>query len=276
MGRFSRLETDHKPEGHGDESTDVALRDVLSDLPPRPDPDGKDSKIDPAEMVEHGNQAFFRGAFKEALRWYSRAIDHDSTVTQPWVALIRTLLFKGDLREAGTWINRGLTLAPNSPHLMAMRAVLYAHRGMLRQAINNSDRVLEEHGNEPLAHMARGEVLLLADNKHADFCFQQSLKLAPSTDWMGPMLIGLIYEKRRQWAKAIQYYAKAAENNERLAVLWYRVGISRAAMGHTQHARRALDQARELCDADDPLLSKIYHARPGSIWRRLRHLFSRR
>ena len=275
MGRFSRLETDHGDKNRRQYPASDALHDAL-DKYPEPTPSDDTIDIGPAEIMERGDQAFYNRNFKVAMRWYSRAIDRDSTAIDCWVALIRALLFKGDLREAGTWINRGLTLTPSSPPLLAMRAVLYAQKGMLRQALNNSDRVLEDAGQEPIAHMARGEVLLLADNKNADFCFEQCLKLVPSTDWRTPLVIGMIHQNRRLWAKAIQYYAKAAEINERLAVLWYHVGACRAELGHALPAEKAFNRARELCAPDDPLLVKIFHAKPGSVWRRIVRLFRRK
>jgi len=273
MGRFSKLETG-KPAG---DPSAPRRADVFERVMKYPDaaslPELAD--LDADAYMRVGDQALFAGKLKLALRWYSRAMDKDSTQLKPWLALIRTLLLKGDLSEATTWITRGLTLFPEDPKLLALRAVQYARRGLVREAIASSDAVLERNGAEPLAHLARGEVLLLADNKNADYCFEQCLKLTRADDWQTPFVIALIFEERRMWAKAIQYYASAAERNERCAVLYYRVGLCRARLGHRQQALRAFEQARELCPPDDPLLGLIEHASPGSIWRRLLNLFHR-
>ena len=186
---------------------------------------------------------------------------------------MRVLLLRGALSEAATWLGRGLTLFPDSPHLMALRAVLYARRGMMRQALNNSDAVLEQNANLPLAHMARGEVLALADNKNFDYCFEQCLKLTPAHDWKTPLTIGIFLEERRLWAKAIAWLTKAAERNEAAPAVWYHVGLCRAQLGHTLQAQRAFEQAQELCQPGDPLAAKINSARPGSFLRRIVNLF---
>ena len=271
MGRFSKLETGQ----HRDKPDLVPRAEALESGVAYPTGDAETEKVDldASGWMRLGDEALYRDDKKAALRCYSRSMAKDSTLIQPWVAMIRTLLFKGDLSEATTWINRGLTLFPNSPHLLALRAVQYGHRGMIRQALNNSDAVLEQSSSEPLAHLARGEVLLLAENKNADYCFEQALKIIPPDDWRTLMTIGLILEDRRLWAKAIHFYARAAERNEHAAAVWYRVGLCRAELGHTQQAQKAFQEARDLCPPGDPLLPKIEHARPGSIFKRLRNLF---
>ena len=162
MGRFSKLETG----GRKGEPEGVPANGVSPEFPFTPTaPQDEREDLDQATCLRLGDEALFRDDRRTALRWYSRAMDRDSRAIEAWVAMLRVLLFKGDLGEAQSWINRGLTLIPASPHLLALRAVLYARRGMMRQAINNSDAVLETAGTVPLAHMARGEVLLLADKQ---------------------------------------------------------------------------------------------------------------
>ncbi|MCL5271215.1 MAG: tetratricopeptide repeat protein [bacterium] len=269
MGRFSKLETG----GRGGEP--APDRDAVSPEFPFTPAAGKDERedLDQAACLRLGDEALFRNDRRAALRWYSRAMDRDSRAVEAWVAMLRVLLFKGDLGEAQSWVNRGLTLIPGSPHLLALRAVLYARRGMMRQAINNSDAVLETAGTVPLAHMARGEVLLLADNKNAQYCFDQCLGLTPPDDWRTPLMIGLIHEDRRLWARAIHYYGIAAQRTEREPALWYHVGLCRAELGHAAQARKAFEQAGQICQPGDPLLLKLSHASTGSLWLRLRNLF---
>lgn len=272
MGRFSKLETGRKkPEGQ----QDGAKPEIEQGGGGFPDqgPFAETADLDGSGWLRLGNEALFRDDRKAALRWFSRAMDKDSRLIEAWVSMIRTLLLKDDITEATTWISRGLTLFPNSPQLLALRAVQYARRGMMRQAINNSDMVLEQNGNEPLAHIARGEVLMLADNKNADYCFEQGVRMTPAADWQTPFVVGLIFQDRRLWARAIQYYLIAAERNERSAALWYQIGRCRAQLGQTAMARKAFAQARQICPPNDPLLSKIEHAEPGTVFKRVLNLF---
>ena len=275
MGRFSKLEpTQPSPAQPGPAEPTLPTR-------PEPGAPGRESAEEradrtAAEWLALGDHAYLRGDFKPALRWYSRALDKDTTLLEGWVSMVRVLLFRRDLGQAETWANRALTLFPNSCQLLALRAAAFARRGLIRQALNNSDAILAEHAADPIAQIARGEVLLLDGNKNADFCFTQALTLVPANDWKTPATIGMIYEERRMWAKAIQFYTQAAERNESSPELWYRISGCRAELGHSQQARRALEQARELCSPDDPLLFKINHAGTGTLWNRVVQLFKKK
>lgn len=274
MSRFSNLETTAPKQPppqrgmieHGVESSAPIIGENEETL----------ADSDAAGCVRQGDEAFFRGDYKNGMRWYSRAIDKDSRSIEAWVGLVRMLLLKGDLQDAYTWLGRGLTVFPSAPQLMALRGANYARRGMLRQAMSNTDAVLEQNPNLAIAHMARGEALLFADNKQADHCFEQAVKLTPTLDWKTPMLIGMIFEERRQWARAIVFYTRAAERSERHPALWYHVGLCRAQLGQGHLARKAFDQAEALCVADDPLLLKLSKAKTGSLWGKIIGVFRKK
>lgn len=270
MGRFSKLE----PTQPGEPSDDKPIPTLDTRLTPgEPGATGDSLKFTAIEFVEMADQAWLRADYKNALRYYSRALDKDSTLANAWVDMIRVLLLRGDLSQADTWTNRALTLFPNHGSLLAMRAVVKARRGIMREALNNSDALLAQHPADPVTQIARGEILLLAENKNYDFCFSQALTMVNTHDWKTPAVIAMILEEQRLWAKAIQYYTKAYERNETSAALLFRVARCRAELGHAQQARKALAQARELCPADDPLIVEIDRASTGSVWNRLKNLF---
>lgn len=274
MGRFSKLEPT-RPASAPETQPPPEAR------PPAPGAPGGGEAEESAqrtagEWLALADQAFLRGEFKQALRWCSRALDKETTLLEGWVTMVRILLFRGDLGQAETWCARALGLFPESGPLLAIRAVIFARRGMLQQALNNSDAVLARHAAEPTAQIARGEVLLLAGSKNAEFCFGQALKLAPANDWRTPAAIGMIHEERRMWARAVHYYAQAAERDAASAALWWRIAACRAELGQSQSSRTALQRARELCEEGDPLLLKIERAGAGSLWKRLRGLFRRK
>ena len=273
MGRFSRLETGHAPAAPPPPTTDT-LEPVTYYPPAESQPD--EQELSTQASLGRADQALFGNDYKGAERWYSRAMGLDSTLLAPWLGVIRTLLLRGRLSEAYTWNGRGLTVFPESPELTAMRAVIYARRGFIRRAMTNSDAVLEQNASLPLAHLARGEVLILAENKNFDFCFEQCLKMAPPHDWKTSFLIGLILEERRMWGKALVYFSHTAERSEHIPALWFHVGRCRAQLGHRHKAQKAFDRARELCAPGDPLLSRLDQAGPGSLWRRLSRFFSRK
>ena len=102
------------------------------------------------------------------------------------------------------------------------------------------------------------------------------MELAPLDDLHTPMLIGLICEEQRAYAKAINWYSQASERNSRHPAVWYRVGCCRVEMGHRPQAQKAFEMAAGFAAAEDPIRQKIERVRTGSFWRRLRRLFSLR
>jgi tetratricopeptide (TPR) repeat protein len=175
MGRFSRLETGQ---------TGASIDPIVSDeIRPSDGVSAADyATQDAAGCIDHGDRLLFMDERRQALRWYSRAVDLDSTRMDGWTRMILTLLMHGDLGEAAAWIARSLTVYPESPCLLALRAVEYARRGMIRQAMAATDSAIERAGNDPIAYLARGEVLLLAENKNASYCFDQAAKIVSPDD----------------------------------------------------------------------------------------------
>ncbi|HOR27099.1 MAG TPA: tetratricopeptide repeat protein [Candidatus Sumerlaeota bacterium] len=270
MGRFSRLET--QPSAR---KADAAPGEFggAGDYPPSEEAPPGDAGLDAPGCVQRGWRALAREDYRSALRWFSRALDLDSRRPEPWIDVALTHLLLGDHKQAQTWIGRGLIAFPEEPGLMALRAVCHARRGLLRQAMNHSDAVLERSPNLALAHVARGEVLMLADNPNQDYCFEQALKTAGGSDWMTPLVICLILRGRKQWVKALTYAIAATERNEREPALWYHVGRLRAALGQGAKAERAFEQARALCAADDPLRPKLERKADGFLLTRLKAWF---
>lgn len=272
MGRFSNLEVNASNERRGGRPPAGDLR--VGEAMPEPilDAEGR-LDLGAKACIERGDHALYRSDLKGALRWYSRAIDEDSTHLESWVNLLQVLLLRGNLSEAISWMQRGLALHPDAAALLGLRAVIHARRGMMRQALNTSDVVLERAGDQPLSHLVRGQVLMLAGNRNADYCFEQALKLTGRGDFKTPYQIALFLMDQRQWAKAIDYFRTAEERNPRHPALWYQVGVCRANLGHRAQAQRAFAQAREMCAPEDPLLKALDRAWPGSLWRRLANIF---
>ena len=272
MGRFSRLETGQP--GHGGEDPDDPLGSCRIDHAyPRAPGDEAGENLTVEICLAKGAEAMFRGESKPALRWYGRAIDIDAAATEPWVGMLRVLLLTGNLAEAGTWVHRGLTLFPDLPELLAMRAVMLARRGMVRDAMALTDALLERNSNLALVHVARGEVLALAGGRGWERCLRQGLELVPGDDWATPLWITLILRERRLDARALQYALKAQERNPHSPTIWMVIGQCHGRLGRRSQARKALARARELCEPDDILLARIDRVEPGSILRRLLCLF---
>jgi tetratricopeptide (TPR) repeat protein len=262
MGRFSRLETGKQESAPARPQT----VDLMESGPPTGADEADYEGRDAAGCIAQGDLLLFMEEQKQALRWYSRAVDLESSRIAGWTRLIGVLLLRRDLGEAGAWIGRALAVYPDTPSLIALRAVEHARRGLIRQAMAASDGVVEKAANDPVVTIARGEVLLLAGNRNASYCFDQVLKITPADDWKTPVWVALILKERRRWAKAIDYLARAAERKESEPRIWFQVGLCRAALGHRAQAEKAFSRAAELCEAQDPLLLKIQRSGKGTFW----------
>lgn len=262
MGRFSKLET----QSHARPGPEPA------DAPPGEEEYAHDAP----SQTRRGERAWFAGDETAALRWYSRAMQTDAALLEPWVAHARILILTDQIREAGVWINRALSVFPGAPPLLALRAVQHACGGMIRQAMASSDAVLTSSGDDPSAWLSRGHVLIVADNKNAEFCFQQAIQSTRADDWQTPFWIGLTLDSERRWSSSIPYYEKALARRAELPYAWLRIARAHAHLGRRDAARRALERADETCGDDDRLRSQIRRAPTGSIFGRLRALFLRK
>lgn len=274
MGRFSNLETGKKtPAGKAEakrKGTDSPESRIGATLPSSEEP-----TYDAPYYMSRGDRAFFVGDQKDALRWYSKAMQTDSAFLDAWIEHIRVLTLTRQLAEAKVWINRALSVFPEAPGLLALRSVNMAQSGQMKQAMSSSDMLLSKRDEDWNAWLARGHILLMNGNKNAPFCFDQAEKAGPTEDWRVPFVIGFTLELERQWARAIARYDTALERRPTLPYAWYRIGRCQATLGHRDAARKAFGQAEELCGEDENLRRKILSADTGSVFSRLRGIFGR-
>ncbi|MCE5230778.1 hypothetical protein LLG95_14470 [bacterium] len=220
-----------------------------------------------AYCIDQGDGAFFRGDGKLALRWYTRAIDKEPGLIEPWLAMLRVLILKGDVAEAATWIHRGLTIFPENPRLLALCNVQLARRDMTAKALNDSRDLLERNPKLPLAHLCRGEVLMVTGGRHFDRLFHETLDLVPGDDWKTPLTIGMILQDAGHLRLATGFFAEAVRRSEQNPAAWFQLAQCHAARGHRVQTQRAQNQVRAICTENDPLLAQADALRYGSILR---------
>jgi tetratricopeptide (TPR) repeat protein len=264
VGRFSRLE-------RGKTGKVVVKPDKKTEAQERPTTETYDFPYYIARADEH----FFFGEYEKALRLYSRALQLDNSQKYPWVGQIYCLLEMNQLKEADLWVARALQLFPEEPSLISLRAITYAHKGMLRRAIGTSDYALGK-GSSIFAWIARGEVLLLADNKNSHFCFEKAMEMAEYDDWKTPMRIGMIYFKRKAYSNALEYFQKACASNVRNFYLWYYMSLCYHKLGFTHKAIETLKLALEHNPDFRPAERALEMVTHTPLFRRLWHLVTRK
>lgn len=203
------------------------------------------SQADYPEAVAVADEAFFRGDYKGALRHYSRALQAESAQVYPWIGQLNALLFLKQFKEAEIWSNRALDLFPEDPTLLSQRARVLAHTGNMKRAMGTSDFAVSK-GASDWAWIARGEVLLLARNPNARYCFEKAIELAGPGEWKVPFMAGLMYMERQNYAAAVDFLNIAAERNMRHAFIWENLALALTKLNFTDRAREAARRAQEL------------------------------
>jgi tetratricopeptide (TPR) repeat protein len=271
MGRFSRLETAAQSPSSAASGAAPSGELVVGGTSSPGQDASTAAEFDAGGALTRGERALFMEERQLAQRWFARAIDLDSRLLDAWTRLIQLLLLRGHLSEASAWLKRAMDVFPDAPPLLGLRAVLFARQGQLREAMAGADLAIERGGANPWVMIARGQVLLIAESGNAVYCMDQAIQMTRADDWQTPAWIALILRERRMWAKAVDCLARASERSESQAVIWYQIGLCRAAMGHCAQATRAYQMAMQLCMPGDPLHGKLNRAGAGSFWTRAFH-----
>lgn len=238
MGRFSKLE---RNDGEA-----LAPQGAAAAVPAAVPKAAESDVIGYAELLGRADEFYFAGNSREALRFYSRAVQSDSTQVTPWVGQIACLLELQQYNEARVWADRALDVFPEEPRLLNQRARVHAFTGDLRRAIQACDYAMSKGAATPDCWLARGDILLLARDVNARFCFDKAVEIAGPEDWRVRLLAGLSYSRERQWATAHEFLGAAAALNTRNAHLWSRYAQALSELNFTDRAREAARRAIEL------------------------------
>ena len=261
MGRFSKLER---------ETQDALARQkvVKEKAAEKPAPPTEDI-YDAPYYIDKADEAFFTGEYKQALKFYSRAIQIDNTLHYPWLGQIYCLIAMEQLKEADLWTGRALEMFPEDSAILSLRAMTYANRGMYKRALNTCDYAITRKGARTHTYIARGYVLLVAGNKNSHFCFMKAMEMAGNRDWKIPMRIGYIYFRNKKYSRALDFFLKACARNISNYYLWHHIGLCYQKLGFGHKAleafRHALDHNPDYTPAEDAL----HKASRSSVFSRL-------
>ncbi len=286
MGRFSKLERDLHPTTPPPVPGAPGAATPGAGATPAPGtaalPGGRlggaagaPEPSDYPSFVQRADDHFFSGEFEKALRFYSKALQMESTHQYPWLGQISCLIEMNQLNEADLWVQRSLEQFPDDAALLSMRGVVLARRGMTKRALGASDYAMTR-GSSVFAWVARGEVLLLAESRNASLCFEKALETAGADDWQTPFRIGRLYFRQGLWASALEFFQKSAARRAANFWLWFQLGNCYMRLSVRREAIDALRQSVALNPSYPPAADALRRAIHQPIWSRLFGLFRRR
>ena len=243
MSRFSKLETGATAVPKSDAPAIGQRRDRAARNAAQPT---DEMVYDHAYYQAEGDRLFALGSFEQALRVYSRAIQSEAAQVTPWLGQVLCLLMMGQAKEAMVWVKRALELFPEEARVIALQGSTYAHQGMVQRGIGCSDVALQKSSTDPLVWVLRGEVLSMAENRNAQFCFVKAMEMRAAGEARIPMLIGQLLFKQRKWALAAEYLTTAVGESPRNETAWVALGQAREKLGADEAAFTAFETALQL------------------------------
>ena len=110
-----------RPERPGLDLSIEARLDGRGDLAGRAGPLDGSVRGDPDAQrhVAEAQAAYERADFEQALRSYSRVLEHDPLHVPAWAGQVRALIELGEFQEARLWADKALERFPTEPELLA-------------------------------------------------------------------------------------------------------------------------------------------------------------
>jgi tetratricopeptide (TPR) repeat protein len=124
--------------------------------------------------------------------------------------------------------------------------MIYAQQGMVQRGLQCSDYALQKSAADALVWVLRGEVLTLAGNKNAEFCFTKAMETKLPDDWTIPAQVGMFLLREKHHAPAVEYLKAGVHLNTRNDFLWLNLGLALERLGIVQPALDAFNTALKL------------------------------
>lgn len=203
-----------------------------------------DELHDASHWMRQADQSRRGGAFEDALRYYSRAVELDRQRVGGWVGQVRMLIALEEYTEAELWARKALELFRNNAELHAARAQALCRKGDLKNALAACDAAIGQQGQSAYPWMARGDLMVARKDSVAEHCFDKAIQLDP--DWIVLVEIAAIYMYYRRHAKALVRCRQAVERAPDQAYAWYQQGRCQMFSGLSKPARLSFKQCLDL------------------------------
>jgi len=185
-----------------------------------------------------------RGLHENSLRYYSRALELDKSLTSGWLGQVQMLVLQGEYPEAELWARKSLEIFKGHGDLMAARAQALARIGDRTQALELADAALRQEGHSAYRWMVRGELLVMARDDVDRHCFDKAVGV--DRDWLVPLESALIYLHYEQASKGLLRARQAVEMSPQSFYAWFVQGQCEQALGFDRQAENSYRRVLEL------------------------------
>lgn len=236
--RFSHLEF----EEEGKKSVKAALEEELS----RKDVIAKNI----SETKKEAEECFYAGKFDRALILWGKLLEYEDT-SLAWERQCDAMFLLNRADEALSCANLGLKHFPNTPALLALKGLSYAHFGDSKRAMEYSDASLQLDANNAQAHFCRGAMLYALKKRGSDYCFQKALEFADDMPFF-TLKIALCLKAQGEHSRSLFYLQKLLKEKMTTPFLLTQIAECQHALGFLDEACIALGEALLI----DPLHEK--------------------
>lgn len=207
-------------------------------------------------------QAFHRGEFEQAMRYFTRTLELDRAFVPAWVGQVQMLIELDEVREADLWANKALELFREHGDLLAAKAVARVRLRDRKGAMACSDASVAARGTSAYRWLARGEVLLAGDQPQAGSCFERAV-LEPDADWFTEVWVARLYRRYGRHTNALVAAKKGTERAPHAPFAWYIRGLCERDLALSY--RTSLERALEI-DNGFVLARVALRAPAGASW----------
>ncbi len=211
------------------------------------------------------------GQYENALRCYSRSLEHDKNSPLAWLGQVQMLIQLDESPEADTWCRKSLELFPGNGDLLAARSQSLCRQGNAREALALSDASLAAAGQSAYRWQARGEWMLAQNQSTSGHCFEKAFQLL--ADWLVQVENARSHLYYKQYGKALPWGRNATERAPEEAFAWFTRGQTEIQLGMNREAQRSFDRCLEFCPGHHDAGTQLAHLRSGQfslagLWRR--------
>lgn len=255
--RFDKLEFDSQPELPGADAAEPRVE--------------KDHRYWAQAAIDQRRA----GNYENALRFYSRSLEHDKSLVLAWVGQVQMLVQLCEYPQATLWSRKALEIFPNNPELLAGQAQAECRLGNLRPALALSDGALQQRGESAYRWQVRGELMLAGRERTERHCFDKAQ--VADRDWLVPLESALIYMHYGSSASAQHRAQLAAEQAPIAPYPWFVLGQCQTKAGFESAARRSFQRCLELAPNHQEASSRLRELEGTSSFSRMfRRLFGGR